>query len=162
MAFNYDSVKRVARICHFVGAVLLFLMSIVRFSQLNFTSTEFILCVYYIFFGVLIIFVELGFEFITSKFFFMNYSFGKALFAGFVATLCYGTSYWVQLAVAIFFTVACLGFLVMGFMFTSQEAENVKPKDPAAADANKNAPAAPATSNNQREADNMKLPAPQV
>ncbi len=166
----YELIRKIARICHFVGAVILFLMAGYRFIKFDFTSTEFILCVYYVLFGLLIIFTELGFQFMIKHFFFMNYSFGKALFAAFVATLCYGTSYWVQLAVAIFFTVACAGFLVMGFIYTSEENEAAKanspdadPKDPQPAASAAAAPAAASTTDSkQREMDNMKLPAPQV
>ena len=151
---SYEGVSRIARICHILGAVLLFVMSIIGFAQLNFTSTQFVMYVYYIFFGVLIIFVELGFTKVIEQFYFMNYSFGKALFAGFVATLCYGTNYWVKLAVAIFFTIASGGFLILGMMFTSEETKNAVQKAPSGEE---NKPA----EQKGREMDN-KLPAPQV
>ena len=149
---DYDCVGKIARFSHFVGALMLFAMAILKFTQMNFTNSEFVIDIYYILFGILIVLIEFGIQKVIDQFYFMNYSFGKALFSGFIATLCYGTSYWAQLIVAIFFTVACAGFLLLGFMFNSQEQQNVqKSPDPAKPEEAK-----------AKEMDNNKLPAPQV
>ena len=91
---------------------------------------------------------------IIDQFYFMNYSFGKALFSGFIATLTF-SSYWLQLAVAIFFATACGGFIVLGLLYTKQESENAPAKAPG------NVEAKPGEVKKEQELEN-KLPAPQV
>jgi len=125
---DYEKVRKVAIVCHFIGAGLLFLTSILRFVSFNFTSTEFILSIYYILFGAIIILTELGYQRILEQFYFLNFSFGKAGFSLFIATLLFNLSNWFQILVSIFFLVAGLGFLIIGCFFMSEEREKAVPK----------------------------------
>ncbi len=124
---DYAKVRQFTVFVHCIGSVLLFITSISRFFQLDFSSTTFVLSIYYIGFGVLIILSELRIERVLRHFYFMNFSFGKAVFAGFVATLTFSLSLF-QLVVGSFFIVACGGFLILGFIYTRQEAKDAVPK----------------------------------
>ena len=124
---DYEKIKSVAKLCHFAGAGLLFLTSIMRFITFNFKGIDFLLSLYYIFFGLIIIGTELRMDKVLTYFYFMNFSFGKAIFAGFIATMVFSSD-WIQLATFAFFLVACCGFLVLGALFTKKEMEDAIPK----------------------------------
>ena len=120
MAIEYSTVKFVARICHFVGAGLLLLLGIMEFARLDFIATTFFMNIYYILFGIVIVLTELGFQRVIDNFYFMRFYFGKSFFCGFIGILCFGSSYWVRLLTAIFFVVACIAFLILGFFYRKE------------------------------------------
>ena len=152
---SYDTIRKITIVCHCLGALLLFIISVVRFVQFDFTSSTFVLSIYYILFGLIIVCCEIGFAKVLEQFYFMNYSFGKALFAGFIATLTF-TLYWLQLAVSIFFMVACAGFIILGLFYTSAETDKAVQKSPAQEEGK-----ADSEPKKEQEMDNQ-LPAPQV
>ena len=127
---NYEHVKKVAKICHFVGAGLLVFMAIMEFTKGSFNVGEFFLNVYYILFGILIALVEIGFERVMKHFYFMKFSFGKAFFAVFIAILCFGSTYWARILCGVFFSAACVGFVIIGFFFRAQELAEINENQP--------------------------------
>lgn len=124
---DYEKVKRAAKLCHFAGAGLLFVTSIMRIISLSFNGLDFLLSLYYIFFGLIIVGTELRMPKVLTYFYFMNFSFGKAIFAGFVATIVFSSDI-IQIATFVFFLVACCGFIVLGALFTKKEMEDAIPK----------------------------------
>ena len=121
---NYEKIKKVAKYSHFVGAGLLFITSVMRLFTLNFKAIEVLLSIYYVLFGLIIIMSELKYQRVLTHFYFMNFSFGKAIFAGFIATMVFSFE-WIQLATFVFFLVACCGFIVLGVLFSKQEIAEV-------------------------------------
>ena len=120
---DYARVRMIVKFAHIAGAILLFVIAVIQFAQLNFSQMKFIMLIYYILFGILIILIELGFGAVLRYFYFMYYSWGKAVFAFFVATLIFTKDQWWQLASSIIFFIAAAGFIVLGFVYRSEEAE---------------------------------------
>ncbi len=121
--FNYPCLIKFSKFFHAAGAVLLFVISIIKFAQFNFQTTEFILTIYYIFFGILIILVELGLGRVLDNFHFMRFAFGKMLFAIFMAGITFTLSYWLQAIVSVFFMIAAVFFGMIGCCYYKEEKE---------------------------------------
>eukprot|EP00826_Nyctotherus_ovalis_P000538 TRINITY_DN0_c699_g1_i2.p1 TRINITY_DN0_c699_g1~~TRINITY_DN0_c699_g1_i2.p1 ORF type:complete len:167 (+),score=50.80 TRINITY_DN0_c699_g1_i2:37-501(+) len=153
---DYEKIKKVVKICHFVGAGLLLFLGIAEFTRIDVFSGDFFLNLYFILFGGLIVFTELGFSFVFEYFYFMKFSFGKCFFAGFIAIITFGSTYWVRLLTAIFFTVACFGFLILGIFYGKKELA-----DEEGGEAKPNAPENKPAAETNKPAD-LQLPAPQV
>ena len=120
---GYSKIKMIVKICHLVGAGLLLLLGISELTKVTGFNSDLFLNIYFILFGAIIALVEFNIEFIFTCVYFMKFSFGKSLFAGFIAILSYGSTYWIRLLTAIFFTVACIGFLILGIFYSKKEME---------------------------------------
>ena len=153
---NYEKIKKVAKICHLVGAALLLLVGISEFFRVDVFRGDFFLNIYFILFAGLIVLVEFDFKIAFEYFYFMKFSFGKSLFAGFIALLCFGSSYWIRILVGVFFCVACIGFLIMGASFGKNE------KDEAESQSNPSTVSSTSKPEDAPKASDPKLPAPQV
>ncbi len=154
MGLEYSTVRMIAKGAHFVGAILLFVTSITKFLMFNFLKTEFVMTLYYMLFGLIIITVELGIKLVLNQFYFMNFSFGKALFAGFVGSITFTTGYWLQLLLSAFFFAACLFFIILGCLCRSPELSEFNQNNPSGA---AKAPAA-----QEMKAQDQRLPAAQA
>ena len=126
---SYEAIKKVAAICHIVGAGLLVIMSVINFAQFNFTSIDFVLTIYYILFGAIIVFCELGINFVLKNFYFMNFFLGRAIFCTFVACITFQTDYWLKILISVFFIVAAVCFVFLGFCYSAEEA-TIEEKNP--------------------------------
>lgn len=156
---DYEKLKKIVKVCHFVGAGLLLFVGIAEFVRMNAFSGDFFLNVYFILFGGLIVLTELGFSFVFDFFYFMRFSLGKAFFAGFIAILSYGSTYWPRLLTAIFFTVAFVGFLILGIVYWKKERDEAE-----GSDGSQGTQATPPTSKPEEPSKpaDPGLPAPQV
>ena len=127
MAFsvNYDCIRKTGKVFYCLGALLLFLLAVLRFAQLDFTNTQFVIYVYYIGFGILIILIEMELGKVLDNFYFMRWAWGKGGFATFIATLCFNLDYWIQIMVWIFFACASIFFFVIGCCYFSEEKERI-------------------------------------
>ena len=130
---EYNTIRMVAKLMNYGGAILLFVTSIMKFLTFNFMKTEFILNLYYILFGLIIFAVELGIRPVLTQFYFMNFSFGKALFAGFVGSITFTISYWLQTVLSSFFFAACLFFFILGCVCHKAESEDLSKRIPSGA-----------------------------
>ena len=159
---SYETVKKVAQIWHGVGAILLFVTSILKIAQFNINQAiDYIMTAYYILFGILIVLIEFGVPKVLQVFYFMNFSFGKALSCAFIATMTFNLHDTMQLITTIFFFIAALGFLIIGFCFCGKEAEEAAKNAPQSAGESPAPAAATSDGKGQPEMHND-LPAPQV
>ncbi len=112
------------------SAILLVILSIVRIIKITEarTFTLYVMTIYFVLFGLVILLVELGLKPIKRTFYFLNFAWGKAIFDFFIACMSlstgfYGTTSMITIPVAIVFFLGCLFFIIISIFYREEEKE---------------------------------------
>ena len=125
---TYDCLSRYSKVVHIAGAALLLVLAIGKWASLKFTRMEFVLAFYYVFLAFIIVIAEFPFKCfacILDYFGYMKYNCGKAGNSLFLFGLTVGKAV-LNIAVSIFFGLAAIAFLILGFACRRVEKEKLE------------------------------------
>ena len=116
-AWNIDWIQQWAKAFQVIGALLLVVLAISRFFGAALASPPaFILTIYYFVFAGILLAAEFQFKLVMDQFYFLYYSWGKAVLDFFLFTMWFDTEVnpFFQIPVAIFFFVlGCMYMIVV-------------------------------------------------